>query len=368
MPHRVATPSIYIAGTSQHSGKTLVSLGLVAVLRERGLRVGYMKPVGQRTVEVDGAMVDEDVVLIRTVYDLHTSPVDSNPITIPSGFTTEFVRAGRSREPLIEIIMDSYARVAADADLVIVEGTGHAGVGSIIGMGNAQVAAILGSQAMIVTGGGLGRPVDEFALNRAMFDQEGCRVLGMVANKFLPGKINELKPLLAGWLAQRGSRLLGVLPYVPVLSRLTMRQIASETGATLIHGERYLDRPISKFIIGAQHPHRLLESLKPGVLAIIPGDRDDLILATISSEELSSETAGTIGICITGGVMPHETVMQLIRRSQAPVIAIGRGTYDVASEISDVVGKILPNDTEKIETGQRLVRENLDIDALVEAL
>ena len=49
--------------------------------------------------------------------------------------TTEFVRAGKSREPLIDIIMDAYARVAEGADLVIVEGTGHAGVGSIIGMG-----------------------------------------------------------------------------------------------------------------------------------------------------------------------------------------------------------------------------------------
>ncbi len=368
MPHRIATPSVYIAGTSQHSGKTLVSLGLVSCLIERGLTVGYMKPVGQRTVEVDGAMVDEDVILIRTVYGLDVDPVDSNPITIPSGYTTEFVREKKSREPLIEIIMDSYARVGEDADLVIVEGTGHAGVGSIIGMGNAQVAAILGSGAMIVTGGGLGRPVDEFALNRAMFDQEGCRVIGMVANKFLPDKIDDLGPLLAEWLAARGSRLLGVLPYVPVLSRLTMRQIAGETRAEVIHGERFLDRPISQCIIGAQHPHRLLESLEPGVLAIIPGDRDDLILATVSSEELSPETAGTIGICITGGVMPHDTVMRLIERSQAPVIAIHRGTYDVASEISDVVGKIIPSDTEKTEMGQRLIRENVDVDALLAAL
>ena len=364
MPHRVATPSVYIAGTSQHSGKTLASLGLVAALLERGLTVGYMKPVGQRTVEVDGAMVDEDVILIRTVYDLHTDPVDSNPVTIPSGFTTDFVREKKSREPLIEIIMDSYARVAEGADLVIVEGTGHAGVGSIIGMGNAQVAAILGSGAMIVTGGGLGRPVDEFALNRAMFDREGCRVIGMVANKFLPDKIDDLKPLLAEWLAARGSRLLGVLPYVPVLSRLTMRQIAAETEAVVVHGDPYLDRPINNVIIGAQHADRLLQALEPGTLAIIPGDRDDLLLAAVSFEELSAE-GGVIGICITGGVSPHPSVMELIERSQAPVIEVYAGTYDVASEISDVVGKVLPSDHEKIETGIRLVAEQFDVDALI---
>lgn len=361
-------PGIYIAGTSQHSGKTLVSLGLVAALRDRGLNVVYMKPVGQRTVEVNGAHVDEDVILINTVYDIDTDPADCNPVTIPSGYTTEFVRERKSRQPLIDRILDSYDRIAEGADMVIVEGTGHAGVGSIIGMGNAQVAAILGAGAMIVTGGGLGRPIDEFALNRAMFDQEGCRVIGMVANKFLPQKIEQLEPLLAQWLSRGGDRLLGVIPYESILSELTMRQIASETGAEIIHGEQYLDRRITDCLIGAQYSHRLLQSLKPGVLAIIPGDRDDLILAAISSEELSSETAGTMGVCITGGIMPHHSVLRLIERSQAPVIAIREGTYDVASEISDVVGKMLPSDTEKIETGKRLVKRAIDLDAVLEAL
>ncbi|MEA3403961.1 MAG: AAA family ATPase [Armatimonadota bacterium] len=368
MTEETRCPGVYIAGTSQHSGKTLVSLGLVAALRERGLDVRYMKPVGQRTVQVNGAHVDEDVILINTVYGLDTHPVDCNPITIPSGFTTEFVREGKSREPLIDRILEAYSRVSHGADLMIVEGTGHAGVGSVVGMGNAQVAAILDAGAMIVTGGGLGRPIDEFVLNQAMFDREGCRVIGMVANKFLPEKIDELKPLLADWLSGREQRLLGVIPYAPILTELTIRQIAAETGAEVIHGERFLDRRISDCIIGAQHSHRLLQSLEPGVLAIIPGDRDDLILAAVSSEELSSETAGTIGICITGGIMPHHTVMRLIERSQAPVIAIRRGTYDVASEISDVVGKMMPSDTEKIDTGQRLVRDAVDIDALLHAL
>ncbi|NLO05375.1 MAG: AAA family ATPase [candidate division WS1 bacterium] len=368
MPHRIAAPGIYIAGTSQHSGKTLVSLGLVAALRDRGLNVRYMKPVGQRTVEVNGVHVDEDVILINTVYDLDSDAADCNPVTIPSGYTTDFVRNGGSRQPLIDRILDSYERLSRGADLVIVEGTGHAGVGSVVGMGNAQVAALLGAGAMIVTGGGLGRPIDEFALNRAMFDQEGCRIIGMVANKFLPKKIDELKPLLAQWLAQSDDRLLGVVPYEPILSELTMRQIASETGAEIIHGEQYLDRRISECLIGAQYAHRLLQALKPGVLAIIPGDRDDLILAAISSEELSSETAGTMGICITGGIMPHHSVLRLIERSQAPVIAIREGTYDVASEISDVVGKMLPSDREKVETGQRLVKQAIDLDAVLEAL
>ncbi len=367
MSNHSACPGIFIAGTSQHSGKTLVSLGLVAALRERGMRVRYMKPVGQRTVKVDGVRVDEDVVLINTVFGLDSPAADCNPITIPSGFTTDFVAAGRPREPLITQIEDAYARLSEDADVIVVEGTGHAGVGSVVGMGNAQVASILEAGALIVSSGGLGKPIDEYSLNRAMFDQEGCRMLGMVANKFLPDKMDKLGPLLAGWLERHDSHLMGVIPYEPVLSRLTMRQIAAETDAVLVHGDRYLDRPIHNVIIGAQHAHRLLQSLEPGTLAIIPGDRDDLLLAAISFEELSAE-GGIIGICITGGISPHPSVLQLIERSQAPVIELYAGTYDVASEISDVVGKVVTSDHEKIETGIRLVSEQVDIDYLVEAI
>lgn len=359
--------SIYIAGTGQHSGKTLVSLGLVAALRERGMEVRYMKPVGQRAVRVGDIQVDEDVVLIKSVYDMPCEPQDANPITIPSGFTTNFVRERQSRQPLMAKIVDGYAQVSAGADLVVVEGTGHAGVGSVLGLGNAQVASILGSGVVIVTGGGLGRPIDEYTLNRAQFDDEGCRVLGMVANKFLPEKMEELRPLLRDWLSRHQARLLGTIPYEPMLTEITMRQIVAEMGAEVIQGEAALDRRIGKCIIGAEPVHRLLYSLRPGVLAIIPGDRDDLVLAAVSCEELAPEMAGAIGICLTSGILPHQSVMRVIARSKAPVIAIDAGTYDVASAISDLVAKVLPSDIEKIETGKRLVADHVDLEALLDA-
>ncbi len=124
--------NIFIAGTGQHSGKTLVSLGLVAALTRRGYRVHYMKPVGQRAVKVGSEIVDEDVALINDVFDLPTPPKAGNPITIPSGYTRQFLLGAADSEPLMDDIRDSFAMIAKDADIVIVEGTGHAGVGSVL--------------------------------------------------------------------------------------------------------------------------------------------------------------------------------------------------------------------------------------------
>ena len=65
---------LYLAATGQNRGKTTASLGLVDGFRRRGLRTGFMKPVGQRTVIEDGVPADEDAVLMRSIFDLPEPP------------------------------------------------------------------------------------------------------------------------------------------------------------------------------------------------------------------------------------------------------------------------------------------------------
>ncbi|HEX3265357.1 MAG TPA: AAA family ATPase, partial [Candidatus Limnocylindrales bacterium] len=61
---------LYLAATGQNRGKTTTSLGLFEGFHRRGLRAGFMKPVGQRTVDVDGVPADEDAVLMRETFSL----------------------------------------------------------------------------------------------------------------------------------------------------------------------------------------------------------------------------------------------------------------------------------------------------------
>ena len=51
------TPRVFIAATRQNDGKTTTSLGLIAALQQHFPRVGFIKPVGQRFVEVEGHKV-----------------------------------------------------------------------------------------------------------------------------------------------------------------------------------------------------------------------------------------------------------------------------------------------------------------------
>jgi len=66
--------------TRQNDGKTTTSLGLIAALQKHFPRVGYIKPVGQRFVEIEEQKIDEDSVLMDAVYRMNTPLVDMSPI------------------------------------------------------------------------------------------------------------------------------------------------------------------------------------------------------------------------------------------------------------------------------------------------
>ncbi len=145
---------LYLAATGQNRGKTTVSLGVIDGFRRRGLSTGFIKPVGQRTVVTDGIPADEDAVLMRSVFDLPERLELMSPVHIPRGFTQAYID-GEVVEDLGARIRSAHAELAARHEILLVEGTGHAGVGAVIGLSNAVVAAMLGSPAVIVSEGGV---------------------------------------------------------------------------------------------------------------------------------------------------------------------------------------------------------------------
>ncbi len=150
---------VYIAATRQNDGKTITCLGLISAFKKRVGRIGYIKPVGQRYIEIDGHRIDEDALLVRDVYQIDGDLADMSPIAIPHGFTEAYIETP-DRKGLVESIKSAFERMSKGRDLVVVEGTGHAGVGSVFDMSNGDVAKLLGTKVILVSSGGIGRPID----------------------------------------------------------------------------------------------------------------------------------------------------------------------------------------------------------------
>jgi len=149
---------LFVAATRQNEGKTTTSLGLIAALLKRGLKVGFIKPVGQRYVKHEGMKVDEDALLVEQVCGVDCRLGDMSPVAVERDFTRKYIDGQADQRGLRSRIVDSYSRVAVDKDVVVIEGTGHAGVGSVFGLSNAVVAKTLDAKAIVISSGGIGRP------------------------------------------------------------------------------------------------------------------------------------------------------------------------------------------------------------------
>lgn len=358
----------YIAATSQNEGKTVVSVGLINSLKKRLEKVGYIKPVGQQYVVINDEEIDKDAVLVKEVYNLPDKLKYMSPLAIPKGFTENYILRG-NREELVNRIRNAYKNISLNKEVVVIEGTGHAGVGSIFDLSNAEVCRLLNAKVILVSCGGIGRPVDQIMLNKAMFDVHGIELLGVIINKVYPDKYKKIKNLIQHRLERENIELLGVIPYNPILSSPTMRELLEDLGGSLISGEEDLDNVVNRIVVGAMPPHEALNYFGPGTLLVTPGNREDIILAAMSGCLPGITKAYCIsGLILTCGVIPHKNVMNLIGEIPVPVIMVEDDTFVAANKVHGLIVKIRSTELHKIRATQELVENYVNVDRIVELL
>jgi BioD-like phosphotransacetylase family protein len=357
---------VFLAATGQNRGKTTTSLGLIAAILERGLRLGFLKPVGQRYLMVGDTRADEDALLIKEVFGLPDQLEAMSPVTLPRHFTTDYVM-GRISNDLGARVTDAFRRVAEDKDLVVIEGTGHAGVGAVVGLSNARVASLLGAKVIVVSEGGVGRPIDEIALNCALFREHGVEVIGAVVNKVDAAARPDLPDVLRQGLATLGVELLGCIGYSELLANPSLELLALHLDGELLAGAANPHAVIGRVRIGAMRPEHALPLLTERTLLITPGDREDMQLAALGANR-PGESPRVIGMVLTGGFRPPAAVLARLREANLFTYLVERDTYATAQAVDELLVKTHSGDTEKIETIIDLVGRALDVDGLLERL
>lgn len=358
---------IFIAATKQNDGKTTVALGLIFNFKQTFKRIGFIKPVGQRYLQEHGVKIDEDTILIDETLKLcgiKCKRKDMSPVAVERGFTENYILKPNPKA-ITKEIKGAFKRVASGHDLVIIEGTGHAGVGSVFDHSNAKVAKLLGSKVILISSGGIGRPIDEIVLNKTLFEKQGVKLLGVIINKVMPEKFDKINNLIRKGLKHKGVDVLGVIPYYPLLAQPTLEQILEETNFEVICGKDYLERTVSKVIVGAMEPRDAVKYIVDDSLLITPGDREDMIMTALGCfKGPDDKRLKTAGIILSGGIMPDQPVMNLLNKAQIPVLLAKSNTYDVATAIHDLTVKIRPKDTEKINTVVKLIKDYVDMNKI----
>lgn len=360
------TPRVFVAATRQNEGKTTMSLGLMSLLQPVYPRIGYIKPVGQRFVEIETWKIDEDTVLMDRIFHLDCPLVDMSPIAVEPDFTRKYIESS-NRDMLVRRIEKAFDRVAWEKDFVLCEGSGHAGVGSVFDLSNAQVAAILKAKVILVTQGGIGKPIDEIVLNRSLFEQEGVEIIGVILNKVLPAKVEFIREIVRRGLQRKGIELLGVVPHERILSSPTVEVIREELHAERLNRSTAPPILVEEVVVGAMGVNNVTQHFQRGVLLITPSDREDIILA-VAAAAGAGDGPHLAGIILTGSMPPGEAVRGLIQKLPFPVLLAKQDSYEVASTVHVMTVKTRPDDASKISIIRDLIGKHVGIEKILNAL
>lgn len=362
---------VYIAATSQHVGKTTCTLGIVSALKRRGVNVGYCKPVGQEFVDLGDLKVDKDALLFSKMMNFPLLAELHSPVIVGAGVTQAYLD-NPSQFTFRDKILYAATELHKQHEVVVYEGTGHPGVGSVIDLSNADVANLLNSPVVMVVEGGIGNTIDRLNANLALFREQKADLMGVILNKVLPDKIEKVRHYVGMKLEEWGIPLLGILPYDDTLTYPIMETIRQCVHGKILLNGHNLDNRVENITSGALIEQK--EFAKLHNLLLIVGHRR-LESAIAGIEEISKhkqiEGSPLAGIIINGegnfmdNFLDEFPCRDYIEKHGIPLVATNLDTYGSALRISRLEVKIHTRTPWKVERAIQLIQEHVDLDSLL---
>jgi BioD-like phosphotransacetylase family protein len=228
------------------------------------------------------------------------------------------------------------------------------------------VAKLLKAKVIIVSRAGIGRPIDEISLNLALFEKHGVEVIGAIINKVVPEKMAMLKEYATLGLAKLGLPLLGMIPMHTELYKPTVNQACLQLKGEFLAGAQHKRKRIARIGVGAMSSRNAERLLNPGTLIITPGDREDLIMMILNDDSKTMSRNQLAGVVLTDGILPHESMMELIRQRSIPFISTQADVSSATTTIARMTVKTEVGDRDKIGLIQKLIQEHVQVDRIVD--
>nr|WP_245571512.1 phosphate acetyltransferase [Catelliglobosispora koreensis] len=325
--------SVYITSLEAGGGKSAIALGVAEVLSRRAGRLGVFRPFTR----------DER----DPVIDLIESRYQAVSATGPSYERAAQLLSAARRDSLVSEIVDAYHTLDRECDVIIVVGTdyGHDLTGhdepalpEEVGL-NLLLASELGAGVLpVVRGDGRSAHDVADAVRAAYYACEGLPVLAVIANR-TDARVNVDLPVPVY-----------SIPFLAAIAAPTVAEIQVALNAVAVHGatDAALSRDVVDALVGAALVPSFLDNLRDNCLVVTPGDRSDLIVATVAAHHAGQ--ASVAGLLLTLGIEPDPRVINLVSkfRVELPIFVVGSDSYDTVAALTGLEGRLRPNNPRKV--------------------
>lgn len=360
--------NLYITATETRSGKSAIALGVMQLLLGKVRKVAFFRPIINDNVD---GKPDHDIRLLLTHYNLDVPYEATFAYTLSEA--RQLINTGR-HALLLENILNKYKALEAEYDFVLCEGTDFQGQNPAFEFEiNADIAANLGAPVLLVASGrgkGEKEVLDSTQLIIEALEEKGLDLVACVVNRVEGPAAASIAQGLRSQLRTKQPLLVYTIPEDASLGNPTMGDVRKWLAADVLYGHGRLDTLVEDYVIAAMQVGNFLEYIQQGSLIITPGDREDIILASLASR-LSSSYPDISGILLTGGLTPSVNVHRLIEGwtgVPVPILCAEGNTFKTTRLLSELYGRIAPEDERKIASALGNFEACVDVAELRERL
>ena len=340
---------LLVESTARYAGKSLLCLGLGLAFQKDGFTVGYFKPFGRAPLRLSTMTTDEDAVLLRDALHLDAPLEQICPVVVTQDLIMS-VYDGKVTG-LDKKVTDAYHRVSRGKDITLIGGGGSLHEGSLLGVSSLRIARDFNASVILVDNAEHEVNVD--CIIRA-HEGLGEHLIGVVLNRVPAHQMDLIEKRVIPFFQTRNIAVLGTIPFDPLLSSISVRELRQVLNGHFISGEEYGSELIEKFFVGSMNVDKAMDyfTRTKNKAVIVGGDRPDIILAALETP--------TSCVVLTGGLYPNDILIAKAEEMKIPLIVVTEDTYSTVQKVDKVLGRLRVKEEKKIKLGAAIIEEKID--------
>ena len=347
---------LYIASMTGFSGKSLVALGLGLILKEKGYKVGYIKPYGKIPLKAGGNVIDADAEFMRKALDIQDPPEVVSPFVATFESQMNLLK-GKTSDKFSAF--EKAVSSLQDKDIVLVGGGANLFDGSTFGISGLKIIKHLNAGTLVVEPWNGDSSIDSIVGAR---DLLGTNFIGAVINKVPQSAHDYVEKSVRPFLEKMGIQVFASLHRDILLDSITVRQLTEVLGGKVLCCEEGLDDFVESFSIGAMDVDSALKYFRrtPNKAVITGAHRSDIQLAALETS--------TKCIVLTGGMYTNDVILGKAKIKGVPIISVPDDTFTTVGKIESVLGKIRIREQKKVLKTKEIVEKEFDLKRLLKEM
>lgn len=351
--------SLFVLSTKPYAGKNLIAVGIGLKLKEKGMKVGYFKPLGVFPTKVGDVLTDTDALFFRETLSLKDPLELLCPVVLDEALLEEIYK--NKVRGLEEKVVSAFKKLSRDKDLILVVGIGSIYSGGFLGLSEEEVIHKLGSKAILVD---KPEPNDFESLDGCMRCKKklGNNLIGVVFNRVSPNLLDYVKGKIVPFLKKKQIETLGIIPEDTILGAVTIGELKDALAGKLLCCGDKEGELVEHFLIGAMNVESALKYFRrvSNKAVITGGDRSDIQLAALETS--------TKCLILTGDLYPDDIIISKAEERGIPILVVPTDTLTTVDRFEAVLGHLSLRNKSKAKRAKELVEEKLDLSSIMNSL